>query len=189
MSTVYEKMKKICDNIRLRTGGTELLTLDDIAEAILTIGVNTQSYTNQVPISIDSSGSIYNGTGYKNGYRLSSSGSESANDEKTTVIGFVKAKAGDTVRIKGYKWYDAEPSMNYFIGYNSSFTKVYTGNARGTYDTSDLISSMSYDETTGISTVVIKSGISIEYIRISVYDVNGVDGANLIVTVNEEITD
>lgn len=40
MSTVYEKMKAICDNIRLRTGGTELLTLDDIAQAILTIGGN-----------------------------------------------------------------------------------------------------------------------------------------------------
>ena len=38
--TVYAKMKTIGDNIRLRTGGTELLNLDEIAEAILTIGGN-----------------------------------------------------------------------------------------------------------------------------------------------------
>ena len=38
--TVYTKMKAICDNIRLRTGGTKLLNLDEIAEAILTIGGN-----------------------------------------------------------------------------------------------------------------------------------------------------
>lgn len=37
---INEKMKTICDNIRLRTGGTEPLTLDEIAEAILTIGGN-----------------------------------------------------------------------------------------------------------------------------------------------------
>lgn len=38
--SVHEKMKAICDNIRLRTGGTALLNLDEIAAAILTIGGN-----------------------------------------------------------------------------------------------------------------------------------------------------
>lgn len=41
--SVYSKMKAICDNIRLRTGGTALLTLDEIAEAILTIGGNVDT--------------------------------------------------------------------------------------------------------------------------------------------------
>lgn len=36
--SVNSKMKAICDNIRLRTGGTALLSLDEIAEAILIIG-------------------------------------------------------------------------------------------------------------------------------------------------------
>lgn len=43
--SVATKMKKICDNIRLRTGGTELLTLDDIAEAVMQIGEATDSAT------------------------------------------------------------------------------------------------------------------------------------------------
>ena len=36
------------------------------------------SYTNQIPISKDANGNIFNTTGYKEGYRLNSSGAESA---------------------------------------------------------------------------------------------------------------
>ena len=74
MANVYEKMKKICDNIRLRTGGTELLTLDDIAEAILTIGgeVAPPSYTNVLATAYDYDGNVANGgLGYWDGYYLS----------------------------------------------------------------------------------------------------------------------
>jgi hypothetical protein len=48
---------------------------------------------------------------------------------------------------------------------------------------------MNYDEATGISTVVLKPGLSYEYIRLNVFDNLIPDGANLIVTVNEEITE
>ena len=37
-------------------------------------GGDTGSYTNQVSTSVDTDGSIFNGTGYKTGYRLNSSG-------------------------------------------------------------------------------------------------------------------
>lgn len=43
--SVNSKMKKICDNIRLRTGGTALLNLDEIAEAIMQIGEPTDLAT------------------------------------------------------------------------------------------------------------------------------------------------
>ena len=43
--SVNSKMKKICDNIRLRTGGTALLNLDQIAEAIMLIGEATDPAT------------------------------------------------------------------------------------------------------------------------------------------------
>lgn len=43
--SVNAKMKKICDNIRLRTGGTALLNLDQIAEAIMQIGEATDPAT------------------------------------------------------------------------------------------------------------------------------------------------
>lgn len=42
---VNEKMKKICDNVRTRTGGTELLNLDQIAEAVMQIGKATEPAT------------------------------------------------------------------------------------------------------------------------------------------------
>lgn len=41
LKEINEKMEKICDNIRLRTGGAEPLTLDDIAEAVMQIGWET----------------------------------------------------------------------------------------------------------------------------------------------------
>lgn len=149
--------------------------------------VENVNYTNQVPISIDADGSVFNGgLGYKNGYRLSSSGGESV-AESCTVTGFIKAKAGDTIRIKGYVWYNTASSLNYLVAYDSAFAKVYTGNAKGTYQTGSLIESMGYDETTGISTVILKSGINFEFIRISVNNSIAPDGKNLIVTINEEI--
>ena len=43
--SVHSKMKAICDNIRLRTGGTALLNLDEIAEAIIQIGEATDPAT------------------------------------------------------------------------------------------------------------------------------------------------
>lgn len=43
--SVNAKMKKICDNIRLRTGGTALLNLDQIADAIMQIGEATNPAT------------------------------------------------------------------------------------------------------------------------------------------------
>lgn len=146
------------------------------------------TFTNQVPISIASDGSIYNdGLGYKNGYRLSSSGSES--EMNTNVItGFIKAKAGDTIRIKGSNWCNTDVTTNYLIAYDSNFAKVYTGNPQKSYETNTFVTSMNYDETTGISTVVLKSGFVYEYIRISLYYGSSPDGANLIVTVNEEIS-
>lgn len=46
------------------------------------------SYTNKVPTSIDASGSVYNGTGYKAGYRLNSSGNE-VESKASIVSGFI----------------------------------------------------------------------------------------------------
>lgn len=61
---------------------------------------NGTSYINQIPISTDTDGSIYNGKGYKEGTRISSSsGSISANDA-VDLTGFIPIKLGDVVRMK-----------------------------------------------------------------------------------------
>lgn len=158
--------------------------------------VQAVSYKNWVPYAIDTDGSIYNGgLGYIDGTRLSSSGGTSAS-ATTTTTGFIPAKAGDTIRIKGYRWYTSATSIQYLIAYNSTsnFAKVYTGSSQGRYQTADFIESMEFAN--GISTVKLKDGVGgYDYIRLCTdpYDDNETrrdkaTGANLIVTINEEIT-
>lgn len=165
----------------------ELIIPEGLVTKIVSAGVTlweATRYKNWVPYSIDTDGSIYDGRGYKDNSRLSSSGGVSAQSESTTT-GFIQAKAGDTIRIKGGLWYNTKVSINYIIAYNSSFSKVYTANSQGGYQTSTLIESMSLDG--DVSVVKLKSGLTYEYIRLSINE-NGITGANLIVTVNEEIT-
>lgn len=56
-------------------------------------------YTNQIPISTDTDGSIFNGKGWQQGYRLSSSGTISSQSD-SYVTGFIPAKKNDRVYLK-----------------------------------------------------------------------------------------
>lgn len=151
-------------------------------------------YKNWVKYAIDTDGSLYNGLGYIDKTRLSSSGGISS-DGMNTTTGFIPAKAGDIIRIKGYRWYTLATSTQYLIAYYSinNFAKVYTGTSQSRYQTADFIESMEYAN--GISTVKLKDGVGgYDYIRLCTgsYDDNdqidgAATGANLIVTVNEEI--
>lgn len=154
------------------------------------------SYKNWVKYSTESDGTtVYNGgLGYKEGYRLSSSGGESSNT-KDVVTGFIPVSGGETIRIKAKDkggntvyWYNTSKSTNYLNAYKADKTLLYAGNAKGTYGSASLIESMSQDTANGISIVKLKSVANMAYIRISVaggdYVVSGED---LIVTINEEI--
>lgn len=60
-------------------------------------------YTNQIPISTDTDGTIYNGVGYKPSTRGSSDGSISnitSGSNPTFTTGFIPCKQGDTIRLK-----------------------------------------------------------------------------------------
>lgn len=67
---------------------------------ITATGTVLPTYTNLVATSTDSSGNLFNGTGYKNGYRLNSSGNESDNGP-STISGFIEYSVGDIIRTKG----------------------------------------------------------------------------------------
>lgn len=141
------------------------------------------AYTNLVPTSIDTDGTVYNDIGYMNGKRLSSSGA--VKDLSTSsVTGFIKAKAGDVVRLGGVVL-ASDPSSCYIAAYNSSFTfvgaKTVTGSTYGT-DPATIV----WDGT--ICTYTIANASTIEYIRINAVCEDGPNGADMIVTVNEEIT-
>lgn len=185
MATVYEKMKKIADNIRLRTGGTEPLSLDDIAEAILTIGgeVTPQLKGNLVPYAIDTDGSIYDGDGWIAKKRLSSSGVlKDANYVSTT--GFIPASSGAIIRIGGCQWIDTTnaTSSNYVCSYDANFNFICAVNCAGSYGGGTVSGDSS------VAVVTLPTNENIAYVRVSAYGhtINGA-GETLIVTVNEEI--
>ncbi len=79
-------------------------------------------YTNKVPMSKDGNGAIYNGNGYKEGYRLNSSGTETALNG-AVCSGFIPMTKGDIIYILS----DASNPSNtahYFDTYDSSFAKL-----------------------------------------------------------------
>ena len=169
-----------------------ILTLADgtqvIRKVLVLIGqdIPVVSYTNQVPISIGTDKNIFNGSGYQNGYRLNSSGL-TKEQTNSTVTGFIPAKSGDVIRIKGYKWYDTSNSLNYLCAYDSSFNFIGGIISKGTAYTKNPTSSMTGTDEEAVLTIANISTIA--YVRISVYEQNNnsLTGANLIVTVNQEI--
>lgn len=156
-------------------------------------GTDTPAYTNLVLSSIDTDGSIYNGIGYKNGTRLSSSGSEST-AATAAVSGFIPFTYGQTIRAVGATgevsnggmyvgWYDENfgaLGTSYLqvlcTGIYGSYTDRSDGLKEAMINTSQITSANMSDHYAKIS--------SAKYIRISL---NPCDGANMIVTLDEEI--
>lgn len=140
---------------------------------------------NWVPKSIDTDGSTFNGKGWIGKKRLSSSGVvKDANYVSTT--GFIPAKASDVVRIGGCYWLDsANSSANYVCTYDANFTFVGAVNCVGSYGGGTV----SGDK--NVAVVTLKNTSTIAYVRVSAghsdYGVDG-PGAQMIVTINEEIT-
>ena len=153
--------------------------------------------TNLVPLSTSTAGgtAIYNnGLGYKNGYRLSSSGAEKT-QSGSTVTGFIPAKYGDVIRMKGVTWgTNVVDGYSYISFYNSSGTLVTTVNRYMNDDANGVSNHGNYinknassilTDSNGVTTfnIVFTQKIDFSYIRINATG----DGADMIVTVNEEI--
>lgn len=154
-------------------------------------------YVNQVPLSIDADGTIYNnGLGYKDGYRVRSGGAESV-QSYGSVTGYIPLKIGDTLRI--WPPFDGGNTHNTINFYDASFTNlgqvtdfgVGYGICSGKYA---LYKTAVVD---GASTLTLTSehDASIRYVRITnrIGTTEGVapvvtTGADMIVTINEEIT-
>lgn len=156
------------------------------------------SYTNLVATSIDTDGSVFNEVGYKNNRELSGSSGAERDGTNTTVTGFIPVKQGDTIRISGCAWGSAAQN-NYIVGYTEDFTywgASHANNAHYYNDTTNpnngKIEVTSANENgISVATIAVSSfNDALKYIRVSVRGngSNTVDGANLIVTVNEEIT-
>lgn len=153
---------------------------------ITAVATKIVSYTNQVPISTDADGNVYNGTGYKDGYRINSSGAEVALNRFATT-GFIPFTKGQTIRIGGegityaeygclLMFYDTAKNcvLNAGIGYQHVGNSTY-----GTWTTEDTSVFCLDPFDTYPNTLSGNSG----YIRISAKG----SGANLIVTLDERI--
>ena len=150
-------------------------------------------YTNLIPTSINADGTIYNGTGYKEGYRVRSGGAEGAQNN-ATCSGYIPVKAGDIVRVSGINFF-YDTSSNAINVSDSNFTnlgQLVANNAKWNYGI--FTNEGGYydygwysvvEESTGVYKWVVPPATSkVAYIRITGYTM---DGEKMIATVNEEI--
>lgn len=163
------------------------------------------SYTNQIPISTDTDGSIFNTTGYKESKRIGSSGTESDLTNPTSatkppfITGFIPCKQGDVIRLKNC-YIPTEDGSNDIAADQNSYGSAFWGIRSGLYDASkakitvfswgmlyenDLTIVKDYTSVNGKINqfTIAQSGVS--YIRITL--ATDTTPADAILTVNEEI--
>ena len=157
-------------------------------------------FTNQVPISTDTDGSIYNKVGYKENARLSSSGGVSSSAQNGSVTtGFIPWHGDTTVlRMKGVEWlnayskYGGHHYLNYYDGNKKFLTYIssqvfHVGNSGHlltvTRDANG-VETVKWSETYGDTNESLNAVRQAKYVRITAQG----KGADMIVTINEEIT-
>ena len=157
-----------------------------------------KTFTNLVPLSVDTDGSIFNGVGYKENVRLSSSGGISSSAQSGSVTtGFIPWNGdGDILRLKGVEWITAPSSGHFYFNFYDADKKfiIYTSSSIWNQGSIDHILTATRDED-GVETFVwnkeygttnsLLQGVrSAKFIRITAYG----SGADMIVTINEEIS-
>lgn len=153
---------------------------DTSGEMVFPEQVNPEGYTNQVPLSIDADGSIYNGVGYKDGYGLTTAGAE-AEVSGSSVCGFIECSPSDTIRVGNVKIPTIDYSFIRVCTYDDSF--VFQKARDNKSGSSDINTSVGDD---GIIVITFKSYATVSYIRITCGN-NTCAGTDMVVTVNEEI--
>lgn len=163
----------------------------------------TSGYTNLVPTSIDTDGSVFNGKGYQDEKRLNSSGAVT-DQANSTVTGFIPAKKGDIFRIAGVYFGHSSTAVvyGYIALYKADKTKITSASCDTIYTTpSNYNFSVTPMRTTGrvqptdVTEInFTNSGEDLAFVRFSsaladgVSNVAPLSGADMIVTRNEEIT-
>ena len=157
------------------------------------------TFKNQVPISTDTDGSIYNKVGYKDNTRLSSSGGVSGSAQNGSVTtGFIPFPNGDktVIRMKGGSWKtaSADGHGHYYINFYDANKKFlvylsageapdYTHVVTITRDANG-VETVKWSETYGTTNTMLQYvRKQAKYIRINAYG----KGADFIVTIDEEI--
>lgn len=154
---------------------------------------------NMVLRSTDTDGSIYNGVGYKENVRLSSSGGISSSAQNGSVTtGFIPWYGDTTVLcMKGVEWLDANPNYggHHYIMFYDANKKSRGGNdyiespANGlshiltiTRDANG-VETLVFNKDYGTSNTLLEWIRTASYVRITAHG----KGADMIVSINEEI--
>lgn len=140
------------------------------------------TYTNVLPLAIDTDNTVYNSKGFGNG-RLSSDGSV-VETAQANVTGFIAVKAGDVVRLKNCNLDGVNNTWTDRLGfYKSDFTNVncqYPSRFEETqHDTFQMVT----DANGFVTQFTVLSSSAISYIRISSTGIND----NSVIAVNEPI--
>lgn len=155
------------------------LSIDHLSDGVYTLGYEDKdgnwveictlnkaaepTYTNVLPLAINSDGTPYNGgQGWKTGTRLNSSGAESTSSATDVeVTGFIPVKSGDVIYLKNVTMNVASEKANqtYFWLYDANFTKL-----------TDRYTLFSQYNTSGYG---ISADIANKYVETDTGDVNG----------------
>lgn len=162
----------------------------------IVINVTTEAavaaYTNQIPISTDTDGSIFNSVGYKQDYRINSSGDVVASGGVTGdcfVTGFIPVKGGDVIRFSGayvegsqggaHSWYYDSSKVKGTLGFTPNLFTDHLATAVA------MFKACNYNENEQrLYSFTLKDDVESGYMRFTLIG----NGANAVVTVNEEIS-
>ena len=141
------------------------------------------SYTNMIPLAVNTDGTPFVGLngekGYKTGYRMNSSNAEVASADNC-VTGYIPVKSGDVIRVKNTS---KKTGNGYYHWYNTSFaiyrSYYYEQTNNGVYNTKP--------DSNGLITFTAPSDgtTTLAYFRFT----TGVIDDTSIITLNEEITE
>ena len=142
--------------------------------------------TNQIPISTDMNGDIYNGIGYKDNARITSSGAEGTLDG-AFLTGFIPVTAGDTIYLSSGildpNWGSAGSANSRL--YASDKTTTTNSFNPAIIESASALENIVKDSSGYVIQFSIKSSATTTaYMRLTLKGT----GANAIITVNEQIT-
>lgn len=157
---------------------------------------------NLVPASIDTTGAIYNGTGYRDGFRLVANSTAHTVTEEAyagmTVTGYMPMVDNDVIRINADAWAQVSPRYAIVFLYDGEFNPLamytYNGSASGlSGNTPNVLADNGPNAVTtenGVTTIaLVPNAYSADlgktrYFRFAAAG----NGADMIVTINQDFT-
>lgn len=205
------------ESVTVTMGGVDI-TSTAYADGVITISAVTGNlvitatateivvagYTNQIPISTDENGNIYNGVGYLENTRVGSDGTNRTGQSNRCTFGYIPCKAGDIIRFctdlgEGNLWSGASgmqaTSFNFYKG-DAAKTNLGQLTSQpagyGIFASNFNVESAKVTHTGAVYSYTVPNNADIAFVRMTLpidcpQAVNS-GGENYIITINQEIT-